>query len=179
MVHQLPKNARQVALDYLARGWSVIPIRSREKRPLIAWQLYQQHRASVTEVEDWFRRWPRANVGIVTGAISGLVVVDVDPRHGGDQSLAQLAREHGPLPRTMEALSGGGGRHLYFAHPGGQVRNQVEMAPGIDLRGDGGFIVAPHSVHPSGKRYIWRDGHGPQDLAPAPLPHWLQERITP
>ena len=82
-------------------------------------------------------------MGIVTDAVSGLVVLDVDPRHGCEESLKNLEREHGPLPRTLEAMTGGGGRHIYFAHPGGSVRNRVGITPGIDLRGDGGCIVAP------------------------------------
>lgn len=161
------------ALDYLARGWSVVPVRPRKKSPLIAWQPYQQRHPGFEEVAAWFRKWPGANVGIVTGAISGLVVLDVDPQHGGGESLARLEREHGPLPPTMEAVSGGGGRHLYFAHPGGTVHNRTGLAPGIDLRGDGGLIIAPPSIHPSGRAYCWRPGHGPGERPLAPLPRWL------
>jgi hypothetical protein len=163
----------QAALDYLRRGWSVVPVRPREKRPLVAWQPYQQAPPTAEEVRAWFVRWPQANVAIVTGAVSGLVVLDVDPKHEGAASLSRLEREHGPLPFTVEAVSGGGGRHLYFAHPGGQVHNRVALAPGIDLRGDGGVIVAPPSVHPSGARYAWRAQHAPQDVPLAPLPRWL------
>jgi hypothetical protein len=172
----MPNEIEESALDYLARGWSVVPVRAREKRPLIAWQVYQQRRATAADVRDWFARWPQANVAIVTGAVSGLVVVDVDRQHGGDDSLARLEREHGPLPRTVEAISGGGGRHFYFAHPGGHVHNRAGLAPGIDLRGDGGVIVAPPSVHPSGARYAWRTGHAPHQIAPAPLPGWLSAK---
>jgi len=169
----------KAALDYLDRGWSVIPIRAREKRPQIAWQIYQQHRASADDVRGWFARWPDANVGIVTGAVSGLVVVDVDRQHGGEESLTRLEREHGPLPITVEAISGGGGRHLYFSHPGGHLHNQVGLAPGIDLRGDGGVSVAPPSVHPSGAHYAWRRGQRPGDVALAPMPNWLLEALDP
>jgi hypothetical protein len=163
----------QAALDYVARGWTVLPVRPRDKRPLIPWQTYQTSRPTPEEVRAWFARWPDANVAIVTGAISGLVVLDVDPAHGGEASLARLEREHGPLPITVEAVSGGGGRHLYFAHPGVEVRNRVGLAPGIDLRGDGGLIVAPPSVHPCGRSYVWRPGHAPWERPLAPLPRWL------
>ena len=115
-------------------------------------------------------------MAIVTGAVSGLVVVDIDPAHGGKDSLHQLERSHGPLPATLEALSGGGGRHLYFTHPGGVVHNRVGLAPGIDLRGDGGLIVAPPSVHPGGGRYRWAPKRGLGEVEPAPLPAWLVER---
>jgi hypothetical protein len=73
----------------------------------------------------------------------------------------------------VEAVSGGGGRHLYFAHPGLHLRNRAGLAQGIDLRGDGGFIVAPPSTHPSGNPYIWRAGHAPDEISLAPLPRWL------
>ena len=161
------------ALDYLERGWSVIPAVEKAKRPAVPWRRYQSQRVSEKTLRSWFGRSPGYNVSIVTGALSGLVVLDVDPRHGGDRSLTELEREHGSLPRTMEAITGGGGRHLYFAHPGGRVPNRTNIEPGIDLRGDGGCIVAPPSVHPSGKRYRWKKGHGPGDMAPAMLPDWL------
>jgi hypothetical protein len=163
----------QAALDYLARGWSVIPIREREKRPAVAWKAYQEKHVTESTLHEWFRRSPDFNVGIVTGALSGLVVLDVDPRHGGKESLRKLEREHGALPRTIEAITGGGGRHVYFSHPGRVTRNRTNIEPGIDLRGDGGCIVAPPSIHPSGKRYRWKKDHAPGELELAPLPDWL------
>lgn len=167
----------QAALAYAARGWSVVPAEPRGKRPIVAWQEFQQRIASAEEIAAWFRHWPRANVAIVTGAVSRLVVLDIDSRHEGSASLEQLALAHGPLPRTQEALTGGGGRHLYFTHPGGTVRNRVGLAAGIDLRGDGGCVVAPPSVHPSGRRYAWVEARGPHDALPAPMPRWLDEWV--
>ena len=169
------RQVERAALGYLARGWSVVPIAPRGKRPLVRWELFQRRPSSEAEVTGWFERWPDANVGIVTGRVSGLVVVDVDPRHGGAESLVALERTHGPLPSSVEAETGGGGRHLYFAHPGGVVRNRVGLWPGIDLRGDGGVVVAPPSVHPSGRRYRWRKGHEPGAIALAEPPRWLLE----
>lgn len=163
------------ALGYLALGWSPLPAAPRSKRPLIAWRPFQDRRPADEDLRGWFRRWPDANVVIVTGVISGVVVLDVDPGHGGEDSLATLEERHGPLPDTVEAATGGGGRHLYFAHPGGEVRNRAGFAPGLDLRGDGGVVVAPPSIHPSGKPYLWRKGHGPEDTGLAPLPAWLLE----
>jgi hypothetical protein len=169
----IAKEPELAALQYLRFGWSVIPMRQRGKRPAISWLTFQTTLADEEEVRGWFRRWPEANLGVVTGAISGLVVLDVDPRHGGDQSLRALEREHGALPKTLEAISGGGGRHVYFAHPGGDVRNRVGIAPGIDLRGDAGCIVVPPSIHPSGRRYRWKAGRGPGQLIMASIPRWL------
>lgn len=140
------------------------------KRPLVAWREFQQRIASAGEIDRWFERWPDANVGIVSGRISGIVVVDVDVRHGGPVAVAQAEAAHGPLPPTVEAATGGGGRHLYYAHPGATLANRVAIRPGIDVRGDGGCVVAPPSVHPSGRRYGWVEGRGPDEVALAPIP---------
>lgn len=148
----------------------MIPVQPRGKRPLVAWREFQQRIACEDEIAQWFSRWPDANLGIVTGQVSGIVVVDVDPRHGGFASLAGAELRHGLLTATVEAATGGGGRHLYFAHPGEKTPNRVAIWPGIDLRGDGGCVVAPPSVHPSGRRYVWVAGHSPQEMALAPLP---------
>ncbi len=161
------------ALAYAACDRSVIPIEPCGKRPPLPWLEFQQRIATADEIDGWFRRWPDANLGIVTGRVSGLVVVDIDPRHDGLASLECLRTEHGPLPRTVEAETGGGGRHLYFAHPGVRLANRAGILPGIDLRADGGCVVAPPSVHPTGRRYRWAEGCGPDDLAPAALPPWL------
>jgi hypothetical protein len=165
----------EAALDYLEWGWAPVPAARRGKRPLVAWRPFQERAPQAAEVEEWFARWPGANVALVTGARAGLVVLDVDPGHGGTESLAELEARHGALEPTVEALTGGGGRHLYFAHPGGEVRNRTGLAPGLDLRGDGGLIVAPPSLHPGGRRYLWRDGRVPGQVPLAPLPRWLVE----
>jgi len=173
-----PGRTLEAALDYRSRGWSVIPVIAGTKRPAVRWLGYQERAADETEIRDWFAHWPDAGVALVTGAVSGLLVIDIDPQHRGDDSLATWQREHGPLPPTVEAISGGGGRHLYFAHPGGELRNKVGLAPGIDLRGDGGYIVAPPSLHASGRRYAWRPSHAPDAIALAPLPDWLLRLLT-
>ena len=164
---------RAAALAYAERGWSTIPIEPRGKRPLVPWLEFQQRLANAAEIGAWFDRWPAASIAIVTGRVSGLVVLDLDPRHGGQASIERLRVEHGPLPRTVEAETGGGGRHLYFAHPGGPLANRVGLLPGIDLRADGGCVVAPPSLHASGRRYRWAAGRAPDDLPLAATPRWL------
>ena len=168
----LPDRAA-LARAYLARCWSIIPVEPGGKRPLVRWEAFQNRLPVPAEVEAWLRRWPDANLAIVTGAVSGLVVLDVDPRHEGDESLRALEREHGSMPHTVEALTGGGGRHLYFEHPGGVLRNRAGLAPGIDLRGDGGMVVAPPSTHASGRPYAWEVSHHPDETRLAPMPAWL------
>ena len=163
----------RAAKGYLARGWSVLPLHPRDKRPLIRWEHLQHERASEEEVTEWFLRWPDANIGIVTGEISNLIVLDIDPKHGGDAGLERLEQKFGPLSPTMEALTGGDGRHLYFAHPGGLTRNRIGLLQGIDLRGDGGYIVSPPSIHPTGRPYTWAPGRAPDEITLAPLPRWI------
>ena len=170
MTELLPRDA---ALHYLSYGWSVIPLQPGEKRPMVQWEVYQKKCPSRDQVQKWFDEYPDANVGVVTGEISGLVVLDVDPAHGGDEALVDLERRHGALPDTVEALTGGGGRHIYFRHPGQIVHNRVGLRPGIDLRGDGGLIVTPPSLHPSGRRYYWQVSHHPDETSLAAMPPWL------
>ena len=163
-----------IACGYLDRGWSVVPVKRRDKTPLVAWRDYQNRLPARREVESWFDRWPDANIGIVTGQISNLVVLDIDPRHGGDESLERLALRFGRLPPTLTSETGGGGRHLYFAAPAepAALPSRVAVAPGIDVRAEGGMVVAPPSVHPSGRRYRWVScGNACRDAAP--LPRWL------
>lgn len=167
----------RAARAYLARGWSVVPVEPRGKRPLVRWEPLQRRRADEEDLSAWLARRPDANLALVTGAVSGLAVLDVDPRHGGEASLARWEREHGALPETLEAGTGGGGRHLYFAHPGGTLRSRTGLAPGLDLRADGGLVVAPPSCHPSGRRYAWRAGRAPHDVAMAELPSWLHDLV--
>ena len=129
--------------------------------------------AGPEQVRRWWRRWPEANVGVVTGAVSGLVVLDVDPRHGGGDSLTALEAIHGPVPHTVESLTGGGGQHLYFRHPGTVVPCR-SIAPGLDVKGDGGLVVCPPSTHASGRAYAWEAGCAPGEVPVADLPWWVQ-----
>jgi len=129
-------------------------------------------------VERWFAR-TRFNIGIATGVVSGIIVLDIDPRHGGDETLAALESEYGTLPSTWRFLTGGGGEHVVFRHPGARIPNSAgKLGPGIDVRGDGGYIVAPPSVHISGRSYAISVDHHPDDVALAEAPAWLVERIA-
>jgi hypothetical protein len=134
-------------------------------------------------IKYWFEvAAPDANLGVVTDR---LVVVDIDPRHAGDESLAVLEREHGELPHSWRALTGGGGEHVLFACPEGvEISNVVAaqmnsppLGAGIDVRARGGYIVAPPSRHISGRPYAWSVDHHPQDVPLAPAPDWLIARL--
>jgi len=131
----------------------------------------------------WGLRIPEANLGVAT---EKLVVVDVDPRHGGDESLKKLEAEHGELPLTWRSLTGGGGEHIIYAAPAGVaignvVAKQMTDPPlgvGIDVRARGGYIVAPPSRHISGGVYAWSVDHHPHDVPLAPAPDWLVAKLT-
>ena len=157
----------QAALSYCRKGLSVIPLK--QKKALYAWQDYQQRLATVDEVTTWWAQHPDANVGIVTGKISGIIVLDVD----GEPGIETIKRERLQIIPTLTVRTGGGGYHYIFRHPGGIVRNFTRKLPGIDLRGDGGYIVAPPSIHPSGNRYEWLIKE-----SPAEAPDWLLTLIT-
>jgi hypothetical protein len=109
------------------------------------------------QIRAWWEMWPDSNIGIATGAVSGIFVVDIDAKNDGVASLQALEAEMGPWPKTLKVLtgSGGGSSHLYFQLPVGKsIRNSTSvLAPGIDVRGDGGYVVAPPSRHVSGARY--------------------------
>lgn len=167
------------ALDYAARGWRVVPIIPGRKHPgLDAWQ-----EAATTDpdiIRQWWQRWPTHGVGIATGAGSGIFVLDVDngPGKDGDESLADLQATYGPLPETVEVITGSGGRHLYYRVPEGvDIRNDqaARLGVGLDIRGDGGQVVAPPTIHPSGRRYEW-EASNPDDVADAP--GWLIDLLT-
>ena len=118
----------------------------------------------------------KAGVAIRTGAESGLVVIDIDSDHGGERSLADLLDRHGALPDGRTIHTGGGGAHLYFQHPGYPIPNSAgRLGTGVDIRGDGGYVVAPPSRHRSKRSYavIAHDGIIPE------LPTWVMRALAP
>ena len=121
------------------------------------------------QIEKWWKKFPDANVGIATG--DGLRVLDVDPRNGGDVTLAQMEAVHGPLPKTVTVESGGGGRHCYFRVPAGAPNRCGIGGLGLDIKGEGGYVVAPPSLHASGARYRHIESFTSTELAEWPA--WL------
>lgn len=175
----LPLTPLDSALDLATHGFYVLPVSRAEKRPLIAgWN----HTAATTDpaaiTRLWGEQFPDANVGVSCGP-SDLVVVDVDPRHGGQDTLGSLFLQHGDAwTRTVTARTGGGGTHYYFRAHGKRYADTVGapacgIGSGIDSRAAGGFVVAPHSLHATGNRYTWDPGYGPADHLILSLPPWL------
>jgi hypothetical protein len=164
------------ALTYAERGWRVIPIKPGEKRPPIAaWQ------TAATTNPDTITQWwtgPYRNhgVGIATGEESGLFVIDIDlnDQKDGYHTIEQLEQQHSPLPAGPRALTGSGGLHIFLTNPPGiTIRNDAgkKLGHGIDIRGEGGQVVAAPTIHPNGNTYQWLDG---SDDMPIPEPpNWL------
>lgn len=156
------------ALDLHRGGWPVLPLDGKVPNVGKGWPQYQ---GSTPRLRRHFHRHPGANIGVRTG--NGLVVLDIDPRHGGDHQLAALEAEHGPLPATPTVLTGGGGMHLYFRGP--TDHPSYDLAPGLEIKATGRQIVAPPSIHPeTGDPYRWVDGHHLDDLPLADLPSCLR-----
>lgn len=173
----------EAALTYAARGWAVFPVRApifdREaprcpcrlgpqcgeigKHPRVLWRkgtgssLVDQA-ATVDEhiIRAWWSRWPTDNVAIATGSISGLVVLDVDTRSGGWASVEQLDHQGIWQWATARVLTPTGGAHFYYRHGGGLPSSASKVAPGIDVRGEGGMVLAPPSRHRNGGIYRWQ-----------------------
>jgi hypothetical protein len=169
------------ALEYAARGWEVFPAPPGEKKS----HKSAEHSGGVKWgktvnpkiISEDFRKWSNANVAIVTGAVSGIFVIEADtPKgHGVDglASIKALEARHGPFPETLMAASPSGSVHRYYKHPcnGSKIKNSVsEIAPGVDIRGDGGMVIAPPSIKPGAGEYNWLN-----DLPVADAPVWLIE----
>ncbi len=184
------------AFFYAHRGWRVVPIHKPVlcnsaavcacgklnckpgKHPCIS-KFLQRATTNEPQISEWWDTWENANVGVLTGRDSGIVVLDVDPRNGGDESLAKLIRKYGYLPNTVTALSGGGGVHYYFEHPGHEVKSGPLGTdyPGLDIQADNVCVVAPPSLHKTGEKYRWVEGLEPQCAKLAQLPGWILEQI--
>jgi len=141
------------ALKYCQMGFSVIPVRA-DKKPLISWQEYTKRRATPEEIKAWWQKWPQAMIGIVTGKISGLFVIDCDTQAGFDAIQALLPDSLVlPISRTPR-----GGWHLYFKYPENSTLTiAAGIMPGVDYRGESGYVVAPPSRNEKGA-YAWQAG---------------------
>ena len=155
---------------YLKAGFSVIPLSHKSKTPLagFSWSEYQKRKPTDIELESWFNDpTSQNNIGIVTGLVSKLIVIDIDPKNGGNESFEKLRAQ---LPQTYIVKTGSGGAHYYyrwtFESPAPNIKG---FKPGIDVQGNGAYVVAPPSIHPNGNSYELVDGF--DDISPAP--EWL------
>ena len=156
----------KAALIYAAAGLAVFPLNPRTKKPAT-----KRGFCDATTNPETIRRFWRVtdrNIGIATGAMSGIWILDIDP--GGEDHLGRLEAEHGKLPPTRNVITGSGGRHLWFKYTEPMQCSAGRVAPQIDVRGDLGYCVAPPSIHENGRRYKWfTDPAAPVAVAP----EWL------
>jgi putative DNA primase/helicase len=168
------------ALVYVDRGLAVFPAASAVKKSCKSAKYSNGARWGATrdpdEVRRDFTRWTGARIGIPTGTVNGIVVIETDTIEGhgvdGAASLWALEHRHGALPDTLKAISPSGSIHRYFRHPGAAIKikgSASEIGPGIDVRADGQMVIAPPSVNPDGGRYRWLNPNNPI----APMPLWL------
>lgn len=171
--------------DYLNKGWKVIPLHyplpsgkcscgnencpSIGKHPTITWKGIGDQPQDIEEVIKWWKDDPEYNIGILTGKQSGIVVIDVD----GPEGIESLGKFD--CPETPTVLTGKG-KHLYYAYPGLPIKNAVRLLPGIDIRGDAGYVVAPPSGHMNGRQYKWYGNT--QNIPLAPLPSWVNQLLN-
>jgi Bifunctional DNA primase/polymerase, N-terminal len=193
----------RAALDYARLGWPVFPLHGLRahdgvlacecrdggdckrpgKHPMFGgWQ--QQATTDIYVITSWRRRFPNSNLGIRTGPETGLAVLDFDPKNGSEASLARIEREICTLPLTATTATGGGGEHRFFNFPCGRVvGNALPVLAhgydGIDVRGEGGLVVAPPSLHVSGQRYRWTLPPGSTPLADLPAGLLIGCRFDP
>lgn len=163
----LPKSA----LWYAKHGWQIFPLRPRTKEPFYGIGVYNAT-SDTDQVMDWWRKWPQANIGLHCGG-SGLLALDLDTYKecfAGSSIFIDGDYE------TLSSRTGSGGTHLIYRTPEGvKYGNQTgDLPQGIDVRGYGGYIVLPPSVHPNGKRYEWEFAYSPADTLPSPLPLGLK-----
>jgi hypothetical protein len=176
-------NVLDTALAYAHKGLRVIPIKQGEKRPpMQGWQ--NAATCDPTQIRQWFTgAFKDCGLGIATGKFADkyIVVVDVDDReeYRGSDTLYDLEQLHGKLPDTLEAVTGSGGRHLYF-FTDQPIYNEAsgKLGQGLDIRGIGGQVVAPPSIHGNGKPYQWLDGHSIEERKPADMPLWMVLLLT-
>jgi hypothetical protein len=153
------------AITLTRLGWGVIPLAPCSKHPLLKWRELQHRKLSEREIVEIFDRNPDANVGVVTGRVSNLLVLDADA--------PDVVKKWGvPVTPISETARG---RHYYFELQSEKIRSATHLADGLDIRAEGGYVVTPPSVHPSGKVYDWVIPPTEAQLAPAPT--WLLEML--
>ena len=167
----------EAALRYAARGWPVFPLAPRSKIPLRGSRGFKDATTDTEVITKWWREHPTANIGIATGP-SSFVALDIDPRNGGLQTIDELQARYGELPPTIVSVTGGGGRHHLFRCPDGlRCSGEGGLGNGVERKAEGGYVVAPPSIHPSGQPYRWDHGPDEQDLAP--MPKWVAGGVCP
>lgn len=174
-----PKQVLAAAHAYAAHGWPVFPLRGKlPARPKAAGgRGFHDATTDPEVIERMWRAYPGANIGIRTGEQSGLAVLDIDPPHGGIDALNRIELERGCLPGTLMQLTGSDGLHMLYRWQPGLGCGTNVWGLGLDLRGEGGYIVATPSIHPdTGRAYAWHEDEWAHELPPWPTAQLPLER---
>ena len=168
---------------YVSLGWKVFPLAEGSKLPAIkGGHGFKDASDDSEQIDKWQRQFPKANIAISTGAVSGIVVIDVDPRNGGRDTLAKLSGEGKIIPHCPQAKTGNNGWHFYFRLPPGLKPSKDKLGKGIDIKSCGGYVVAPpsrtaKSDQGPGGEYAWI--HSPEQTPLGPFPAWALEKLRP
>lgn len=164
----------EAALRYATRGWSVFPLAPGQKVPRKGTTGVKEATQDLDQIKTWWKITPKANIGIACGKTSNLFVIDIDPRHGGDKTWTELVGEREMIP-TVTVATGGGGTQYYFQHIEGLKNGAGALGTGIDHRTDNGYVVAPPSLHPSGKHYEFVENC--EYIDPSIAPDWIADDL--
>jgi len=148
----------------LSKGFSIFPCSKNGKKPITE-HGYKDASRDLSVISKWFNNNTDNNIGVPTGKMNGITVLDVDKKYGGFYSLEKF-----DVPFTPYVETGGGGRHYYFKYTPKALTGANRLGPGLDIRNDGAYVIAPPSIHASGEKYVWRD----YDLPFAEAPDWLE-----
>ncbi|MBH0228835.1 bifunctional DNA primase/polymerase [Halobacillus yeomjeoni] len=155
-------------------NWPVFPLKPKSKTPLFAGGFHNATR-DVSKIKQWWTEHPEANIGLPTGDASGISVLDVDPRNGGDSSIEKLIEKYEDLPDTVTCLTAGGGQHYYFLYDKRINKSKLQGYEGLDLQGRGKYVILPPSIHPNCRKYEWELSSRPTDTSIVNVPQWLIE----
>lgn len=157
-------------------NWSIFPIQYSTKRP-ITQHGFKDATTDIEQIKEWWSLYPNAGIGAPTGKINNIIVCDIDIRNFGDLSLERLIDENEPFPHTVECLTGGGGNHYYFQYDERVNKSKLDDYPGIDIQGNGKYIILPPSTHGSGNKYHWEESSKPVINTIEKMPEWLIELL--
>lgn len=172
----------EAAIKYATKyKWAVFPVDSKTKKPITPHGC-KDAKTIVGAIKAWWSRYPDASIGIATGSASNLIVIDKDVDYDkgldGKQSVYEWEKLHSPLPETVVAVTGRGGEHWYYHYTGSDIGNRAGILEGVDVRGEGGYVIAPPSIHPNGTEYYWEASGDPDEVPIAELNDVVKEFLS-
>ncbi len=175
-LHDNPNLSAAIAYSQMLK-WNIFPIHYKAKRP-ITQHGFKDATNDIEQIKRWWTEHPKAGIGLPTGKVNNVIVIDIDPRNGGHVSFDRLLDEYDSLPHTVECLTGGGGNHYYLKYDDRINKSTLKDYPGIDIQSDGKYVILPPSTHPNGKQYHWEESSKPVITEIAEIPSWFVGRFA-